>query len=147
MHGFGTGCGEGAKGIVAFTSDQPDQLTQSEWRELLSFLLYPPASLSLLHGFPFSHLGFHICQLGWALSHPVVSLVAPHIIHVLPKYRKTEFLLKCWCWLTYAIICTRFEIYFVFLWVTWLTLIKWISFKWLLQNNVLDILKLRSNMR
>lgn len=37
----------------------------------------PPASLSLLHGLPFSCLGFYVGQLGWALSHPVVSLVAP----------------------------------------------------------------------
>lgn len=31
----------GLKGIVAFTSDQPDQLTQSQQRELLFFLLLP----------------------------------------------------------------------------------------------------------
>lgn len=55
---------------------------------------------------PFSCLGFHVCQWGWALSHPVVSLVCHHTSFTsFPNMGKVKFPPKHWWGLTYAIIC------------------------------------------
>lgn len=154
-HGMrGLGEGGGAKGHYSLHSTSPaEPVTQSEERELFCFLLHPmefpeprhlPASVSSM-GFPFPVMGF--MSVSWG-GHSATQwfLLWHQIIPVLPKYGEgwvpspLLMLVHLPCYLHV------FKIYVVFLWVSWVTLAKWISFKWVLQNKVLDVLK-HPNMR
>lgn len=122
---------------------QLDRLTQSKQGELLAFLLFhevpEPHHLPVLvsgMGFPFPVLGF--VSVSWGgHSHGTTRNSSPSPIW--------ERLWPLWGTGMSSLLLFFEHVLrsiFVVLWVSWVTLTKWISFKWLLQNKVLGIFKL-----